>query len=80
MEISQKQFNILLAVFVGLIMLMGIFMYEYNEDRNEIVEGLIEKGYECEKNPLGIYKKCTSPEDVRKNLALVKNYEVIAHG
>lgn len=54
----------LMLLFIVLIGVAFFGMYQYNEARNEAVAELEAKGFVCQKNPLGMYKECLSPEYV----------------
>lgn len=77
MKIREDVYIGLLLFFLILIIVFGFALYKYNDARNAAVAELEAQGYACQKNPLGMYKECLSPEYVDKfGLNFSINYNV----
>ena len=50
--------RILLPIFLILLIIFGFVIFKYNQERNEVVQNLILKGYTCNKNIFGFYSTC----------------------
>lgn len=70
MKIKKEVYLGLLAFFIVLVFLAFFLIYMYNEAKTEKVLELIEQGYICEKNEIGIYIKCSKPINFTNNLNL----------
>lgn len=62
MEIKKEHFNILFMIWILLIALFLGLIYNYNENKNQMVAEAELQGYVCEKNVWGIYKRCYTPD------------------
>jgi len=81
MKMKESTFMILGFLFIVLICVAFFGMYKYNEARNEAVAELEAKGYICQKNPLGMYKECLSPEYVDQHgINFTINYNLSTGG
>lgn len=64
MKIRGDVYLILIGVLVILVCVAFFGMYQYNDKRNEIVADLESQGYVCQKDILGFYRECLSPDYV----------------
>lgn len=66
MKIKAEIYYGLIMAFVVLIVVTFFLMYQYNQERQEVVAELESRGYVCLKDPFGFYKSCTHPDDLIK--------------